>query len=67
MNDVKNGGHTKFPLLNLSFKPKKGYALFWQNCSKPDICFQQNLHQGEPPINEIKYGLNIWVNFYPID
>ena len=66
LNDVNNGGYTRFPRLNLAFKPKKGSALFWQNCATPDMCFEKNLHQGEPPIGEIKYGLNIWINFDPI-
>jgi len=63
LNDVENGGYTKFPKLNLAFKPKKGSALFWQNCIKHNQCFKNSLHQGAPPIGEIKYGLNVWVNF----
>lgn len=66
LNDVNNGGYTRFPKLNLTFKPKKGSALFWQNCVTHDNCLNNSLHQGEPPIGEIKYGLNIWVNFDPI-
>lgn len=63
LNDVDDGGLTRFPKLNVSFKPEKGTALFWQNCLTHDICLQDNLHQGEPPKNSIKYGLNIWINF----
>jgi len=66
LNDVNNGGNTRFPKLNLSFKPKKGSALFWQNCITHALCLDNSLHQGEQPIGETKYGLNIWVNFDPI-
>lgn len=66
LNDVENGGYTRFPKLNLTFKPKKGAALFWQNCRTHDICFQNSLHLGEPPIGDTKYGLNIWIDFDPI-
>lgn len=67
LNNISNGGITRFPKLNLSFKPQKGTALFWTNCIKHDLCYENNLHQGEPPQNEIKYGLNIWINFDKID
>jgi hypothetical protein len=66
LNDVEDGGYTRFPKLNVSFKPKKGAALFWQNCTSHEMCFDDSLHQGEPPKRAVKYGLNIWVNFDPI-
>lgn len=67
LNDIKYNAETKFPLLGLQFNPKKGNALFWQNCETPDVCYEKSLHAGSPPTgDEIKYGLNIWVDFSPV-
>lgn len=63
LNDVADGGETVFPNLGIKVKPKKGDALFWQNCISPDDCSKLNLHQGTPPISGVKYGLNIWTRF----
>jgi prolyl 4-hydroxylase len=65
LNDVPGGGgETDFPQLNRSFQPKKGDALFWRNCTELNECSELNLHQGKAPLNDVKYGLNIWVRFY---
>ena len=66
LNDVHTGGETVFPKLNLSFSPKQGHALFWENCSSFYDCHDKSIHQGKPPIGETKYGLNIWINFNKI-
>jgi prolyl 4-hydroxylase len=66
LNDVQNGGTTYFPDLNMSFQPIRGNALFWENCKTHNICHTSSLHQGNPPLNETKYGLNIWINFDPV-
>jgi prolyl 4-hydroxylase len=63
LNDVANGGETNFPKLNVSFKPKKGSAVFWENCVTATECHEETYHQGKPPIGETKYGLNIWSQF----
>jgi prolyl 4-hydroxylase len=64
LNDVEGeGGETDFPLLNRSFKPRRGDALFWRNCTSTDHCHRESLHQGKAPVSDTKYGLNIWVRF----
>ena len=63
LNNVENGGETLFPKLNLSFKPKAGNALFWENCYSFNDCYDEALHQGKSPKGETKYGLNIWINY----
>lgn len=64
LNDVHGeGGETDFPLLRRSFKPKRGDALFWRNCTGVDQCHTESLHQGKAPVDDTKYGLNIWVRF----
>lgn len=56
-------GPTEFPKLDLRFDPKKGDALKWRNCSRPDRCEDLTLHRGAPPKAGLKYGLNIWSRF----
>jgi prolyl 4-hydroxylase len=63
LNNVDAGGQTDFPTLGLSFDPKKRNALFWENCKDPKTCNPRTLHQGKPPIGDVKYGLNIWMTF----
>jgi prolyl 4-hydroxylase len=70
LNDDFVGGHTSFPRLNVSVAPKIGSAAFWYNCwSRPGTndttCFDENLHQGNPPTSGVKYALNIWISMYP--
>jgi prolyl 4-hydroxylase len=63
LNTVDGGGETDFPQLNLSFKPEKCCALFWQNCDDSQKGHIKSFHQGKPPTKDIKFGLNIWVSF----
>lgn len=63
LNTVDNGGETDFPLLGLSFRPRKGCALFWENCSTPEKVHHKSLHQGLAPNGDLKFGLNVWVTF----
>jgi len=66
LNNVNGeGGETDFPELGRSFRPKQGDALFWRNCAHPSSCLKDSLHQGKPPVSDVKYGLNIWIRFYP--
>jgi prolyl 4-hydroxylase len=60
------GGETDFPKLNQTFVPVMGDALFWRNCEAVDRCHIESLHQGKTPLSDTKYGLNIWVRFYPM-
>ena len=63
LNDASEDAGTAFPKLGLSFKPVRGTALFWENCTSHYMCHDESLHQGKPPLTDVKYGLNIWVNF----
>lgn len=63
LNDVSRGGETHFPHYNLWVQPKKGDAVFWENCKTPRECHNESLHAGRPPFEGIKYGLNIWSRF----
>lgn len=50
LNDVEHGGETKFPFLELSFKPKRGSLLIF-----PPYWFFP--HSGEKPVSCAKYLL----------
>ena len=61
LNDIEDGGETRFPKLDKQFKPEEGTALYWVNCDNGS-CYDESLHQGLPPVGNVKYGLNVWVN-----
>ena len=63
LNDDFSGGETDFPKLELSFTPKTGDALFWENCSNMRSFHIEALHSGKTVTNGIKYAINIWINF----
>jgi hypothetical protein len=65
LTDCVQGGETEFPLIPARFAPTGGDALWWENCDAHEHTHPQALHQGNPPSNQIKYGLNIWVCFRP--
>ena len=65
LNDVEEGGETYFPKLDIKIKPKKGNAVFWEDCENQNKCHNLSFHQGLPPKKGIKYGLNIWIRFKP--
>ncbi|XP_067632874.1 prolyl 4-hydroxylase subunit alpha-1-like [Eurosta solidaginis] len=62
ISDVKQGGNTVFPLLNVYSKPVKGAMLMWHNLHKsldPDL---RTLHAGCPVIVGTKRISNVWVH-----
>jgi len=63
LNDVSHGGETHFPEIQQSFQPRRGDALFWENCATEELCHLLSFHQAKPVIDEVKYGLNIWIDF----
>jgi prolyl 4-hydroxylase len=65
LNDIFEGGETVFPKIDKTFNPIKGDSLFWQNCDENGKCLEDTFHQGNPPMNNIKYGLNIWIKMIP--
>lgn len=60
LNDVKEGGETYFPKVNLKVKPELGKAIFWKNTKDDGSIDLDTLHSGEPS-SEIKYICTKWV------
>jgi hypothetical protein len=63
LNDVAvdAGGFTHFPYCNLRIKPKRGMAVVWSNINEEKKPDPRTIHEGEPIISGIKYGLNAWI------
>lgn len=65
LNDVAAGGHTRFPLLDLSIAPRRGNALVWNNLD----CFGRpnpmTLHQGMPVLEGWKHIITKWYRERP--
>lgn len=61
LNDVEEGGATTFPLLNLSFKPKKGSLVYFEYNYTPEIN-RLTTHAGEPMVDDSeKWIMTIWM------
>eukprot|EP00941_MAST-03F_sp_MAST-3F-sp1_P004777 g4777.t1 len=48
LEDVKNGGETFFPNLNISVKPERGKALIWRSLDENFKCGNSTLHGSSP-------------------
>ena len=61
LNEVKKGGETYFPLLDLKIEPKKGSLIAFENCFKNTIyTHPKSLHESKPIQSGEKYILNFW-------
>lgn len=70
LNDLppdEEAGDTFFPVLGLSFKPSCGTAVMWSNNDpEHDREDSRMLHAGRAPTKGVKYGVNCFVNAYPM-
>ena len=64
LNDVEEGGGTKFNSLDITVKPKQGSALIWPSVmdENPNEMDGRTLHEAMPVIKGIKYGANAWIH-----
>ena len=61
LNEVKKGGETYFPLLDIRIEPKKGSLIAFENCFKNTIyTHPKSLHGSKPIQSGEKYILNFW-------
>lgn len=56
MSDVRQGGATVFPKLNVSVSPEKGTALFWYNLQSNGDVDPRTLHAACPVLAGSKWG-----------
>ena len=60
LSSVEAGGHTVFPQLGISVKPKQGSALFWFNMGAQNNYDSRVYHLGCPVIYGNKWIANKW-------
>ena len=61
LNEVKEGGQTGFPKLNIEVKPKKGDCLVFHNTLRDSTDIHPySLHAGKPVISGEKWAVNLW-------
>jgi hypothetical protein len=61
LNDGYEGGETHFPLLDQSFKLKKGDVLFFHNRNTDGALAKLSLHEGKTVKSGEKWICNVWV------
>jgi len=68
LNDLPEGagGETLFPELGVQFVPRKGCAVMWSNVVSPGVEDVRTYHQGLPPKEGMKYGVNCFFNDKPL-
>jgi prolyl 4-hydroxylase len=61
LNDVEEGGETKFSKLNIPVSPKKGRLLVFHNCKEgTNIINTMTEHAGTAVVKGEKYAFNLW-------
>lgn len=60
LNDVHQGGHTWFPNLNISVKPKRGTALVFFPSTVDGLLDKNALHAAKPAV-DVKYVSQVWI------
>mmetsp|Transcript_83531 Transcript_83531/g.259481 ORF Transcript_83531/g.259481 Transcript_83531/m.259481 type:complete len:458 (+) Transcript_83531:64-1437(+) len=59
--DDEAAGDTFFPVLGVSFRPRRGTAVMWNNIAN-DVEDSRMLHAGRAPSKGVKYGVNCFFN-----
>tara|TARA_Y200000002_G_C22667203_1_gene658485 strand:- start:757 stop:1464 length:708 start_codon:yes stop_codon:yes gene_type:complete len=65
LKNTEEGGETTFPKIPLTFKPKKGMAIIWNNLNDNGIGNDNTLHCGKPIIKGNKFIITKWFRQLP--
>ena len=60
LNAVEEGGSTDFPRLGLSFEPRAGTLLIWNNADENGVPNPWTIHAGTPVVRGVKYIITKW-------
>jgi len=64
LNDVIEGGETRFDALGIAFKPRRGMAVIWNNW-RAGLPNPDTMHAGLPVIQGVKYIVTQWFREKP--
>lgn len=66
LNDVDEGGGTRFADLGVTVPARKGSAVLWPSVMNEDPDRDEPLtnHEGLPPRSGIKFASNVWIHNY---
>jgi len=64
LNDEYEGGETVFPIINKSYRLKKGDALFFNTLNNYECMTKKAIHGGAPVQSGEKWICNLWVHKY---
>lgn len=67
LKDDFEGGETRFPTIDKSYKLKAGDILFFDNLDSYGLCTPRSLHGGQPVKAGTKWICNLWVHTYKIE
>lgn len=67
LNDDFKGGQTTFPVLNKTYKLKKGDMLFFNCLDNYGMLTEKSLHGGLTVRSNEKWIANLWVRTYPFE
>jgi len=64
LNDVEEGGGTRFNKLGITVQPRKGSAVLWPSVKDqyPEDKDDRTDHEAQPVLKGIKYGANAWIH-----
>ena len=65
LNDVDEGGATRFPALGLEVAPRELQAVAWANVRADGVPDVRARHEALPTTGELKVAVNCWVRAFP--
>ena len=65
LNDVDEGGATRFPALDLEVAPRELQAVAWANVRADGVPDVRARHEALPTTGELKVAVNCWVRAFP--
>ena len=67
LNNVEEGGETKYTDLDITIKPKEGMGIIWNNMDSKGKDIQETIHWGKPPIKGEKFIITKWFREFKLD
>jgi len=66
INDVEEGGGTRFTDLGITVQPERGKAVLWPSVLDSDLSSSEpnTHHEALPPVSGVKFGVNLWLHQY---